>query len=420
MSGVGRRSSPGALPLYPKVEVLPADLQAKIAQWNKLRDPYAKLTAALRAVQEEVRYFGVEMGENTHRPTLPGETWRRRYGDCKDKTYLLVTLLDRLGIQAVPALVSVDRGRAIDDFVPGASLFDHVIARAQIGGDVIWVDPTMTHQGGDPRDSDLSLYGMALPVVAGGDRLQAIEPTRPLNAGIQTVERFVPDAEGRSVGLTIETTYQGRSADFARRSIAGQRAEDWSRQYADYYRKRFGDVDVVALPVRQDDLAANTLKVTENYLLKAPFESEGSNVRVLDVYGEALSGVSVLPPTIARSGPLDFAPKGKYRHEIEISVPEHWKATFGRERLTYKSLAFAYERDVDVKDRTVNVLYEMDVGQSEVAPDEVADHLGELRKLRDSLSARLRFSTPAVSNAHDREQRLRNLLRDVREDGASK
>jgi hypothetical protein len=76
-----------ALPLYPaQTAPLPADLEAHLAQWSKLADPQARVSAALRLVQEQVRYFGVEMGDNTHRPTLPAETWSRRYGDCKDKT----------------------------------------------------------------------------------------------------------------------------------------------------------------------------------------------------------------------------------------------------------------------------------------------------------------------------------------------
>jgi hypothetical protein len=408
-----------AVPLYPVVDALPADLELKLVQWGKLTDPHARLTAALRTVQEEVRYFGVEMGENTHRPTAPAETWRRRYGDCKDKTYLLVTLLRRMGIEAVPALVATERGRAIADFVPSASVFNHVIVRAQVGRDVVWVDPTITLQGGEARDGDLSAYAMALPVVAGGDRLQAIEAIRPANARVQTLERYTPDSIGRNVKLTVETVYEGRSADYARRSTTGKRAEDLSRQYADYYRKRYGDVDVVDMPVRQDDLPANMLKITESYLLKAPFDNEG-NLRALDVYGETMQGATALPVTMARTGPLDFAGKARYRHEVQIDLPERWKPTFGREKLAYQSSAFTYDRQIEVGDRQVKLVYEMEVGETEVGADKTAGHIGELRKLRDSLSARLRFSMPATDNAHDREQRLKNLLQDVLDKGSAK
>ena len=67
--------------LYPSPAALPAELEQRIGEWKKLPDPERRLAAALQAVQEEVRYFGTEMGENTHKPSEPAETWRRRYGD---------------------------------------------------------------------------------------------------------------------------------------------------------------------------------------------------------------------------------------------------------------------------------------------------------------------------------------------------
>ena len=73
-----------ALPLYPEAS-LPADLEERITAWKAIADPQARAFAILRTVQREVRYFGAEMGDNTHRPAPPAETWQRRYGDCKDK-----------------------------------------------------------------------------------------------------------------------------------------------------------------------------------------------------------------------------------------------------------------------------------------------------------------------------------------------
>ena len=48
-----------ALPLYPEDDPLPSDLLARIEAWKRLPDPHARLRAALRAVQDDVRYFGV-------------------------------------------------------------------------------------------------------------------------------------------------------------------------------------------------------------------------------------------------------------------------------------------------------------------------------------------------------------------------
>ncbi|MDH5834579.1 DUF3857 domain-containing transglutaminase family protein [Luteimonas kalidii] len=404
-----------AIPLYPRVDRLPADLEQMLAEWRRLPDTRARITAALRLVQDDIRYFGVEMGENTHRPTPPGETWRRRYGDCKDKVYLLVSLLSELGVRAVPALVSTDRGRAVTGFAPSASVFDHVIARVEDGGEVLWLDPTITLQGGRAGDYDLSPYGVALPVAQGPARIEPILPPEGVAArnGVSVVERYTTGPDGRQVGFAIDTVYRGHHADSRRRTLASERPEDLARRYSDYYRRRLGEVEVVSLPVLRDDRHANELRVTEEYLLTQPFDTEPGAVKALDVYAETLHELAQLPASMARTSPLDYAVPGRYRHEIEVEVPEGWRATFGKEQRQASVPSFDYTRNVDIAGSRARVDYTLLVKQQEVEGAAAAAHLGELRKLQDELSATLRFRVPAATAADDRQRRLQQLLRNA-------
>jgi hypothetical protein len=403
-----------ALPLYPRFDgAFDADLERKLVEWKVLPDPQARLTAALRAVQNDVRYFGVEIGDNSHRPNPPDLVWRRRYGDCKDKVLLLVTLLRRMGIDAVPALVDTDRGRAIGQFVPSASVFNHVIARVRIAGETIWVDPTLAQQGGDPRDADLSGYGMGLPIVGGATALQAIAAPRQAAAGIEVRERFVPSADGSEVGFEVDSLYTGLSADEQRRNTLSERSEELARRYAEYYRKRYGGIEVVGEPAIEDDPVRNRLRIRERYRLTSPFGGALGGARALEVYAEALQSSSALPASLDRKAPLAFAPRGRYLHEITVQLPEAWKPTFVDERTERTSHAFGYTRKLEVGKDVVRLVYEMDVRHNELALADVPGHLGELRKVRDEMSANLRFSIPASLDARQREERLRNLLRDV-------
>jgi hypothetical protein len=408
-----------ALPLYPRFDApFDADLEGRLAQWKALPDPAARLTAALHAVQNDVRYFGIEIGDNSHRPNPPGLVWQRRYGDCKDKVYLLTTLLHRLGIEAAPALVSTDRGRAIGDFVPSASVFNHVIVRARLGGDTVWVDPTISQQGGDPRAFDLGDYGMVLPVAEGATALETVARPREGNAGVEVKERFVPAADGQDATFEVETLYTGSSADDQRRNTLSERGDDLARRYAEYYRKRYGDVETLSAPKIEDDPEHNRLRISERYRLKAPFGDDSPGVRSLEVYAEALQAASELPDALERRGPLEFADRGRYRHEVTVQLPERWKPTFTAEHVDRSVDAFGFRRDVTVGDRAVTVVYEMDVKRSEVPQDQVAAHLAELRKVRDDLSASLRFALPAALGAQQRQERLRTLLREVMEENA--
>lgn len=106
--------------------------------------PRARAEAALSLVQEQVRYVYVGLDGGNYRPSTADETWRRRYGDCKGKTALLLALLDELGIPAQAVVVSnagADDGLA--ERLPNPGLFDHVVVRATVGSERLWLDGTL-------------------------------------------------------------------------------------------------------------------------------------------------------------------------------------------------------------------------------------------------------------------------------------
>ncbi|QNA90634.1 DUF3857 domain-containing transglutaminase family protein [Massilia sp. Dwa41.01b] len=108
---------------------------------------------ALEFVQNDIRYLSLSLGENSHRPAPPAEVLARRYGDCKDKSLLLVTMLRALGLEADPVLVSVALHKNMGQYLPSPMLFDHAIVRLAIGGRTYFLDPTRQASTGSWRGS---------------------------------------------------------------------------------------------------------------------------------------------------------------------------------------------------------------------------------------------------------------------------
>lgn len=65
-----------------------------------------RAAAALKLVQQDVRYIYIGLNGGNLSPATAEETWQRRYGDCKAKTVLLLALLRELGIEAEAVLVN--------------------------------------------------------------------------------------------------------------------------------------------------------------------------------------------------------------------------------------------------------------------------------------------------------------------------
>ena len=93
-------------------------------------DFMARLSKVADFMQQQIRYVGIEIGIGTLQPHSAEEVFRNRYGDCKDKATLMVSMLSAVGIRAT--WVAVDHRRGVID--PGTpSIFgDHMIAAIKI------------------------------------------------------------------------------------------------------------------------------------------------------------------------------------------------------------------------------------------------------------------------------------------------
>lgn len=103
-----------------------------------------KIAALQSYVDEEVRYTGIEFGEAALVPHDPSETLTKKYGDCKDKATLLVTMLRAAGIDSYVALLSAGGRMDVPADLPGMGLFDHAIVYVapSADSDALWIDAT--------------------------------------------------------------------------------------------------------------------------------------------------------------------------------------------------------------------------------------------------------------------------------------
>ncbi len=156
-------------PMYDRAGQLAPDspLRAEVAKIAAASsDPRKRATAALRLVEEQVRYLYLGMNLGGYTPAAADATWTRRFGDCKGKSVLLAALLRELGIEADVVFVSTVIGDGLDAQLPLIEAFDHAIVRARIDGKTYWLDGT--RQGDRNIDSLVPpAYRWALPIRAG-------------------------------------------------------------------------------------------------------------------------------------------------------------------------------------------------------------------------------------------------------------
>ena len=153
-----------ALSLFQAGSPFSPDLSWQIAKWKKIPDQEQQILSALRFVQDQVRYFGIEIGNSAEKPADPSMVFSRRYGDCKDKSWRFVRILRALGIESYPVLVNTTLRHALDGWRPSGGAFDHCIAVVKHNGQAYWLDPTMSYQRGPLAAHYLPAYERGLTI----------------------------------------------------------------------------------------------------------------------------------------------------------------------------------------------------------------------------------------------------------------
>jgi transglutaminase-like putative cysteine protease len=302
-----------ALPLF-ALDGRSAALDAEIARIAALgTDPKRRALEVVRFVQRDIRYYGQELGPHSHAPHPPAMVLEKRFGDCKDKTLLAVTMLRALGIDAAPALVDSESGRGLDRVLPSPGVFDHVIVAMRIDGVRRWVDVTRSFMGGTLDRMAQDDFGFALVVAPGVDRLEPMWPTRPAEPPSEVVERYAIADDG-SAELTVHTIHRGHRADSMRRAIASASKAELQRRMLEAQRKDDADAESIGAVEIDDRMDENEVVVDRRFRLPHFWDRDGA--RSFDAADAGLR----LGPTVDlhRTQPIEL-PTLNLRYRVELT-----------------------------------------------------------------------------------------------------
>jgi transglutaminase-like putative cysteine protease len=376
-----------ARPLYPAAAPLPPALAAKAAEWRGLADEGERARAALRFVQEEVRYVGIEMGTGSHRPSPPETVLDRRFGDCKDKSLLLATLLGALGVKARPALVHTSRGAALDDWLPTPYAFNHVVTRAEIGGRTLWLDPTRVAQGGQVEATCFPDYERALVVEDGTDGLVEIAPALPERPTEIVEEDYRAGDEGKPVEYRVVSRYEGCSADRIRTSLRRRSRDEVAQGYVDFYAKTWPGIRSLAPLEVEDDRDANVLVTRERYSIPRFWtDGETAGRKQAELHASTLADL-LEDPEISSHAPLAVTHPVFVRHLSRVRLPGDWGLEPESVRLDSPAARFSFA--ARPQGDSLGLEYEYRSLAASVASPAVDRHVARLGEMRGKLAYRL-------------------------------
>ena len=374
-----------AKPLYDEGAAIDPSVQALADQLSSGKTPSQKLMAALHFVQQEVRYLGMEDGIGSHRPRKAADTLYRRYGDCKDKTVLLMALLKAMGFTPEAALVSLDRGATLPNQQPSPYLFDHVIVTLMLDGKRIWLDGTALNQGSNIDTLAVPYFRYALLV---NDKTTSLTPMDSEYRPAEVRVRQELTLQKSLTQLRVDSLYLGDQAEQQRSQWQVSSMQSLSRRYAEYYSRLYGQLEVIGAPQVKDDRERNEWEMSEQYLIEGGSQSVARHG--LDIYADLLDSY-LKDLDASRTQPLALTPPTRLQQEFIVNMPK--PVSVAPYQVNYDNAVFRFSMQVEpLRPQQLRVTYRYENLVDSVPIAELARYRENVHRAREQMS--LNFTLP--------------------------
>ncbi len=384
-----------------------------------------KVQAISGYLNKEIRYTGVEFGDAEIIPHSPDQTLVRKYGDCKDKSTLMVAMLRAANVPAYLALLNAGGRMDVPAGLPGMGFFDHAIVYVP-GSPDLWIDAT----------DDFARLGQ-LPTSDQGRLALVVRPET--TSLVRTPEASSQDnlvAEFREVHLAeygpariIERTQpHGSSESSYRRSYADKQNKTTRENLTSYVRSQYLAEKLDKLDRSDPDDLSHQFEL----LLESDQAKRGFTDLEIAVAAIRLEGLFYRLPVVLRERQKDSSStsgqKSKTKRTADYQLPEafvtHWQYSISppkgfRPKSLPKDVEFRLgsclltEKFSSDPDNTVHANLRFDTVKRRLNVDEAADLRDRITQLAEGQPVLVYFEP--VGEVLAGEGKIRDALQSYRD-----
>jgi TPR repeat protein/transglutaminase-like putative cysteine protease len=384
-----------AVNLFPHVASRP-EVQA-LARKFEGRTIEERASLALHWVQDEIRYFSVSMGENSHRPQPPEVVLKRRFGDCKDKSQLLVALYRAMGLEAQPVLVHSTAPKLPAQFQPSPGRFNHVIVRVVLDGKPYFVDPTLQDERGFISSLAVPEPGAAGLVVSSDTTALITLPEESMSEPLvnRTERLTIPQLHGEGQ-LQLHLEYRGRFATAMRQLYRSLSSSELKKLVLGQFERTYPDVQLNGNPKFSDGNGGGSFIVEAQLTIPKVLTEENGSFQLAQ-RSHILEGTLGMPDKLVRKYPFWLA-AGKYRarYSLDVSLPSEARLSKDDDRLLVQTSFFEARGQLTWRGAQLNYYVDYAINKPEVAPAALPALMKDVDKLSPLFESKLRFKAVKV------------------------
>jgi hypothetical protein len=360
-------------------------------------DLYTRLSRITDYIQKNIRYFIVSKGIGGWQAHFSADIYRNRYGDCKDKTTLLISMLKAVGIRAYYLHVDSERGTinpeapslignhmitAIE--LPEGQIDPHLAARVKAanGKTLLIFDPT-------DEETPVGLIRAALQGawgnIANGADSQVLQMPvlLPETAGLSRKGTFTLTADGTLAGDVTEV-FSGDDATRERMFIKANDPKDIHQELEKSLGTDFSGLTFKGFEFRRAEELAKPLDL-DLHLGAANYAHASGPLlllrpRVMGSHTRAVPDVMAGKP---RAYAIELGHPGKWHDSFDISLPAGYVVDEMPDPVDMDVDFASYKSSISVKGNLLHFEREYVVRQVEIPPTKAAD----FRRLESAILA---------------------------------
>lgn len=299
-------------------------LKSYVDTFNTTSEKHKKLELLIKHVQQNIAYQSISINENTYVPHPPEMVIDRNFGDCKDKSLLLKSLLFVCGVESSIVLVNTFDSKSTSSRLPSLSSFNHVILCIYYDGNDYLVDPTNSVDCFTFENCSEPKFYNGL-FLQNEPQLQHLSSFRNSTFKRKVIEKFT--ITGDSAEFTVEDKYYYFACNWILQSSLTQDVEGYKKNFLNYYFRRYKSISFKKNENGQDefhydlDYSSYVVTVYSTLLIQDFWNSsieDGQTVKKASFFpGDLIEVLTYLQGT-ERKHPHGWVHHAEFEYFVEI------------------------------------------------------------------------------------------------------
>ncbi|MCD6013350.1 MAG: hypothetical protein K0Q79_3212 [Flavipsychrobacter sp.] len=342
-------------------------------------------------VQDNIHYIAIENGLEGFVPRSADTVYKRKYGDCKDMSSILMAMCRKVGLKAYFVWIGSNELPYTHEETPLSCISDHMIAVVKLGDEWVFMDGT--HSSIPFGYNPAFIQGKEAMIAIDENNYEIVTiPVTPASKNV-TIDSTYLTLDGKKIAGSLNRQYKGYYAWELGMWLAGNRdQEDRRKMVRSLTSRGASNYDMKKYTINAGKDGDKDVSVDADFVVDDYVQYAGKECIVnMNMLRTGMGRIDTKDRNVANY----FKNTGKYKEVVVMNIPKGYKLKY-LPQPAKGSLGDQWKYSVSYKadKNSITLTKEYELNTLAIATDKFADN----NKLVDELKKVYRESIVLTTN----------------------